>query len=448
MFDDRTLHDPAGTRAEVAALFAPEAMLAEIVRFEAALAEVQADIGLIPAEAATAIAHAASSWTPDPKAVAIHREKVGHPMVAILEAFGAQIAPEGREWLHFGTTTADVFRTVSVVQALRFIDMLDTAMQRIADKLAALAAAHRATPMIGRTLGRHALPITFGYKAAVWLSELDRDRARLRDWRTRFHGAGVVSGAVGTHAAMGDRGPEIERRVLARLGLGSPDPVDTKGALDIFAELGAALAILARGMHRIAQEIFLLQGDDIGELAIVNTSVGSSTMPHKVNPTLCIEIMSRAREVSAALSVLLDWIVTIHERDSAIHFGAFEQMCTDTAQVVSCTEDLLDRLVIRPAAMRANIDRTRGAIFTEAVTVSLASKLGRRSAHELMRDLVAKMGTDDCSLDEALAQDPRCAGVTLPPLEDAIGSAPLLVDACLDRLGYGQQTSARAIQRR
>ncbi|MCW1932282.1 lyase family protein [Pararhodobacter zhoushanensis] len=249
MFDDRSHQDPAGTRAAVAALFAPKAVLARIIHFEAVLAEVQGDLGLIPNEAAEAIRRAALDWTPDPGAVQRHRDRVGHPMVAILEAFGAEIDPEGREWLHFGTTTADVFRTVMVQQLHATAAVMDAAMVRIEAQLADLARTHRATPMIGRTLGRHALPITFGYKVSVWLSELRRDRERLAAWRAHFD-TGVLSGAVGTHAAMGTRGPEVERRVMARLGLGAPDPVDTKGALDIFAEIGAAMVIAGRGCQR------------------------------------------------------------------------------------------------------------------------------------------------------------------------------------------------------
>ncbi|MFV0244360.1 MAG: lyase family protein [Qingshengfaniella sp.] len=429
MLDDRSALDPQGTRAAIAALFAPNAVLARITRVEATLAEVQAELDLVPEAAARAIA---CSSAPTPEAVYCHRARVGHPMVAVLEAFGDQIAAEGREWLHFGATTADIFRIVTVLTLHDTAVVLDQAFGRIRGRLAGLAATHRATPMIGRTLGRHALPITFGYKVSAWASQLDRDRARLADWRARFATA-VLSGAVGTHAAMGPLGPEVERRVMKRLGLGVPDPADSKGAQDIFAEFAAALAIAARGFQRIAQEIFLLQGDDIAELSIRNRAVGSSTMPHKVNPTLCIEIQSRAPEISAVLPVLLEWVVTIHERDSAIHLGAVEQMCLDMGQLTSCAEALLDRLIVHPQTMRDNIDRTQGAIYTEAVTVQLAGRVGRRTAHEVMQEVAARMRADGLSLAQVIAGDPRFDGVVLPDPETAIGEAPRLVDAFLAR---------------
>lgn len=436
MLDDRDFLDPCGTRAAVAALFAPEAVLTRIARFEAVLAEVQAELGLIPPAAAAAIVRGATGWTPDPQAVRRQRAQVGHPLVAILDTLGAAIPPEGREWLHFGATTPDVGRTVQMLALHDAARLLDRAMERIEARLAVLARAHRATPMIGRTLGRHALPITFGYKVAVWLTQTRRDRERLATWRRDFP-SGVVSGAVGTHAAMGPLGPEVERRVMARLGLAAPDPVDCKGAQDGFAAFGAALAIAARGCQRIAQEVFLLQGNDFGELSVTSSAVGSSTMPHKVNPTLCIEILSRAPEVSAVLPVLLDWIVTIHDRDSATHLGALEQMTVDLAQVLSCTDSLLDRLVVHPDAMRANLDRTRGAVMTEAVTIRLADRLGRRTAHERMRAVAARMRDEGLSLAEALAQEADCADIALPDPADLVGEAPALVDACLARLGYG-----------
>jgi len=435
MLDDRDFLDPCHTRAAIGALFAPEATLTRIARFEQALAQVQSDLGLIPPQAAEAIARGAGAWVPDLAALLRHRARVGHPMVAILDALSEAIDPAGQEWLHFGTTTADVFRTVQMGLLQDAARLMDQAMLRIEGQLAALARAHRATPMVGRTLGRHALPISFGYKVAGWLTQIRRDRERLAAWAAHFP-SGVLSGAVGTHAAMGALGPEVERRVLARLGLGAPDPVDTKGAQDVFAEYGAALAIAARGCHRLAQEVFLLQGDDFGEVSVRNPAVGSSTMPHKVNPTLCIEIMSRAPEVCAVLPVLLEWIVTIHERDSAMHMSAVQQMTLDMAQILSCTEGLLAQLVVHPEAMLANLGRTRGAVMTEALTVALAARLGRRTAHERMREAVQRMTLGGRTLAQVLADDPDCAGLTLPDPAQMMGQAPALVDACLKHLGF------------
>lgn len=435
MFDDKSAVDPTGFRAEVAARLSHAATLAEAIRLEVALAEVQAGLGVIPDRAATEIGRAGRDNPPGVNDVRAHRVRTGHPMVAILDAFAERMAPEAAEWLNFGATTADVFRTVRMVQLHSLSAGFLTALAQIEADLAAIARAHRATPMIGRTLGRHALPITFGYKVAIWITELRSAADRLDAWRRRYP-SGVLSGAVGTHAVMGAEGPEVEAVLMFRLGLGVPAIADSKGSTDVFADFGSALAIAARIMGRIAQEIFLLQGDDIREVSLVSRAVGSSTMPHKSNPTLAIEIMSRAREISAALSVLLEWIEIIFERDSAQHGAVLEEMCIDMAQVLSCLTGLIAQLEVHPERMRHNLGRTKGAILTENVTMQLAESIGRRSAHHLMREASQRMAAEGMTLAEALARDPRTADLVIPDEAEAVGLAPQLTDRVLAGLGY------------
>jgi adenylosuccinate lyase len=338
-----------------------------------------------------------------------------------------------------------------MVQLHRMVDELITAMRRIEGQMADLALRHRATPMIGRTLGRHALPITFGYKVATWLTAQRADIERLLSWQARF-ASGVLSGAVGTHAVMGAAGRRVEdvmqrlglgrpqivdskgRRVedvMQRLGLGRPQIVDSKGRTDVFADFAAALAIAARNQAHVAQEVFLLQGYDIREVSLASTAIGSSTMPHKSNPTACIEVMSRAREVAAALPVMLEWILIIHERDTAQHGALLEEMCIDMGQIVSCTEGMFAQLVVHPDHMRHNLGRTRGAILTEGVTADLALTMGRRSAHHLMREISARMAEEGRSLAEVMAMDERTAHVAVPHEDEAYGLAPQMVDDCL-----------------
>lgn len=443
MFDDKTAVDPSGLRAAIAAWLAPEATLAQAIRLEVALAEVQAEQGVIPAAAAREIARAAAEAPPGVDRVLEHRERVGHPMVAILEAFSEGLAPEAAEWLHFGTTTADVFRTVRMVQMHRVARDFIAALRQVEGGMAELARAHRATPMIGRTLGRHALPITFGYKVTVWMSDIRRCIDRIEAWRSRYP-SGVLSGAVGTHAVMGQAGPAVEAAVMSRLGLGAPQAADSKGSTDVFADFGSALAIAARVAGRIAQEVFLLQGDDIRELSLKSSAVGSSTMPHKSNPTLCIEVMSRSREVAATLATLLEWIVIIHERDSAQHGAALEQMCTDMAQVLSCMTGLMRCLEVHPDRMAHNLGRTRGAILAENVTLQLSATIGRRTAHGLMHEATARMARDGSTLAEALAADPRTADLAVPAETEAFGLAPELVDRTLAELGYEAAAAVRS----
>jgi len=440
MFDDKSAVDPTGLRAQIAESLSPEATLAEAIRFEVVLAETQATLGIIPDWAAGEIARAAREAPPSVDQVRVHRRRVGHPMVAILEAFSEGLSSEAAEWLHYGTTTADVFRTVRMVQMHAVAEVFLDALRQVEAEMADIARETRATPMIGRTLGRHALPITFGYKVAVWMSETRRCIDRLAAWRQRYP-SGVLSGAVGTHAVMGRKGREVEIAVMQRLGLGEPGHADSKGSTDVFADFGSALAIAARVFGRIAQEVFLLQGDDIREVALVSKAVGSSTMPHKSNPTVCIEIMSRSREVAAALPVLLEWILIIHERDSAQHGAVLEEMCIDMAQVLSCMAGLIRTIQVRPKQMRQNLLRTKGAILAENVTVQLAKTIGRRSAHHLMQEVMEQMNAEGATLAEALAADPRTKDVSIPKETDAYGQSPELVDLTLADLGYEAKDS-------
>lgn len=438
MFEHRDTFDPSGTRAAIAKEFSERATIARVLKIEETLARVQAEYGLIPIRAAAEISRQAKPELVSSDAIARQLVRVGHPMVAILDAWSENIQPDAAEWIHFGTTTADIIRTVQFMQLRDVASRLIAAMNEIETRLIVLARRHKDTPMVGRTLGRHGLPITFGLKVAVWFSENRRNLERLRAWVSRTRG-GVLSGALGTYSLLGPQCFEIEARVMHELGLGAPETVDIKGSFDRYADFGAVLAIAARTYGRIAQEIFLLQGDDIRELEEAANGVGSSTMPHKANPTLSIEIVSRAREISAMLPVLFDWMMVIYERDSAHHDGALERMCVETGQVVSCMIALLDRLRVNPENMRRNLGRTRGLIMTEALTQRLAGHMGRRSAHHVMHKVAQEAIEHNDSLFACLRTHPDISGILGELDENSLdtfyGFAPEVVSRALSELG-------------
>ena len=429
------------------AVFSARSSIAHILAFEAALARVQARRGLIPPEAAEDIASHAS-WPHFPRDEWAHqRERIGHPLVSILEAWATRLAPESREWLHYGATTADLFNTVLVLQLQEAGGLLVGQMRGVEQRLAALAAEHQATPMVARTLGRHALPFTFGMKVATWLAEHGRSIGRLQAWLERYR-TGILSGAVGTYAAFGDQGPDIEREVMAELGLAEPEAVDWKGSRDRFAEFGCAVALAARTCGHMAHEIFLLSGDDLDELREANGAVGSSTMPHKSNPSLCIEVVSRSREVGARLQPLMEWIAVDYERDSAQHGDVLRDMCVAMADVLAHLAKLLDVLVVLPQNMAANLQRSRGLILSEALTFALARQLGKHTAHAAMKQVIDTAHRNDCSLQEALLGH-QVFGVLVkdrPELLDAahyIGRAPQIVDAAVGSLRPHAQAQVR-----
>lgn len=401
---DETSATPAGTA--MLEVFSARSSIARIMAFEAALARVQARRGLVPQAAADDIAAKASLDFFSDEEWARQRAGVGHPLVAILQAWMTQLAPSSREWLHYGATTADLFNTVLIQQLQQAGHLLVDQLAGIEQRLAQLAAQYSSTPMVARTLGRHALPFTFGMKAATWLAEHGRSMERLQHWLARYR-TGILSGAVGTYAALGDQGPQIECEVMVELGLAPPEQVDWKGSRDRFAEFGCAVALAARTCGHIAQEIFLLSGDDLDEVRETNGAVGSSTMPHKANPTLCIEILSRSREVSARLQPLLEWIFVVYERDSAQHGDVLRDMCTAMADLLAHLRSLLQLLQVQPQNMSANLERTQGMILSEAVTFALAQRLGKHTAHTEMQRLTHAARQRGCSLQEAALADEK-----------------------------------------
>ncbi|WP_304308043.1 lyase family protein [Pseudacidovorax intermedius] len=431
--------DPSATPegAAVREIFSARASVAGILAFEAALARVQARRGLIPQAAAEDMAAKADLRFFPEDEWARRRAQVGHPLVAILDTWRGQLAPESREWLHYGATTADLFNTVLVQQLQATGTRLVSQMRGIELRLAGIAAEHRATPMVARTLGRHALPFTFGMKVATWLAEHGRSIERLQGWLARYR-TGILSGAVGTYASFGDAGPAIEREVMAELGLDAPEAVDWKGSRDRFAELGCAVALAAGTAGHIGQEIFLLCGDDLDELREATGAVGSSTMPHKSNPSLSIEVVSRAREVSARLQPLLAWIGIVYERDSAQHGDVLRDLCVGMADLLAMLQRLLDVLVVMPQNMAANLARSQGLVLSEAITFAIAGRLGKHSAHEKMKQLTRTAQAQGCSLQQAALADATLAPLLaeMPGLFDAtrhLGQAVAITDAAVAR---------------
>lgn len=432
------LSDAAASSADGAAMrkvFGASASVVHIMAFEAALAQAQARRGMIPDAAALDIASKATLDHFDQALWTSQREVLGHPLVSVLETWMTRLTPESREWLHYGATTADLFNTVLVLQLQEAGALMLARMAAIEDRLRTLATLHRSTPMVARTLGRHAQPITFGLKVATWLAEHRRSMGRLQGWLQRYR-TGILSGAVGTYAALGEEGPAVERDVMAALRLDPPEVVDWKGSRDRFAEFGCAVALAARTCGHIGQEIFLLSGDDIDEVREGTASVGSSTMPHKSNPVLSIDIVSRSREVSARLAPLMEWVLIIYDRDSAQHGDVLRDMCVSMADLLSDLNSLLSDLVVLPQNMALNLRRSGGMVLSKALTFALAQRVGKRTAYATMKRVMKEACENAASLDEVLLHSPLFSELVTeyPELLDEVrqvGRAPLITDAAV-----------------
>lgn len=315
------------------------------------------------------------------------------------------MSKEAAQWLHYGATTADIHDTVSILQTRVAATLMIRDMRMIESQLSIIALLHQKTPMVGRTLGRHALPITFGLKVSTWLAENRRNIERIKNWIKR-NDTGILSGAVGTYASFGKQGFEVEKLVMKKLGLGVPFPVDWKGSRDGFAEFGSILAITAKTYGKIAQEIFLLQGDDIREVAETNLSIGSSTMPHKSNPFIAIKVVSLSHKVSESSAIFLDWMMTIHERDSLLLEDSVIDICLNMSKLIDKMKSLMKSLTFFPENMERNLMRTKGMILAEELMFIIGKKIGKKDAHEKIHEVVSKALKNNTSLKNEVLKDP------------------------------------------
>ena len=415
--------------AEMRAVFTDEALVRAWVEIEVAVAEAQAHLGVIPEAAAAALRACGHSVTLDMAAMKAGIDRTWHPFVPFLEAFGQACGHEGARYLHWGLTTQDVMDTANALQWRAGLVLLEADLRGVLAALCALATEHAGTVMAGRTHGQQALPITFGYKVAVWASEVHRHLLRLEQLRPRVL-TGNLTGAVGTFAAMGEDGPEVQRRALYRLGLEVPQ-ISWHSSRDRVAELTSWLGFLGGTFGKIADELIELSRTELAEVEepLVAQMVGSSTMPHKRNPWLSHGVSTGAALLRRQAGMGFEAMVHQHERDMRTWQAEWEfvpEMFLLASGVLRHSRTTLGGLRVRPEAMRANLDHTRGLIMSEAVMMHLAEKLGRHAAHDVVDRAVSRALAGDMSLRDALAADEAVRGV-LPDPE---------LDDLLDPLSY------------
>jgi adenylosuccinate lyase len=348
-----------------------------------------------------------------------------------------------REWVSFGATVQDVADTWTGLVAARMLEIVERDLAAIEGSLAALAVRHRDAVMLGRTHGQPGLPITFGFKASVWVAEVRRHRERVEQARPRL-AVGQLAGAVGTLSAWGSVGPELQRRVLERLGLEAPD-TSWLAARDRVAELVTLLALIAGTLAKVGNEVYNLQRPEIGELseAPAEGVVGSITMPQKRNPERSEHLATLARVVRAAAGLALEGTVAEHERDGAAwktEWSLLPQACGAAAAALVLAADLAAGLRVDERRMRANIDARRGYVLAEPAMLALGAEIGPRRAHELVHAAAARGLEAGRTLHDALADDPEIARHLAPERlesllrpESALGAAHELTDRIVGR---------------
>jgi adenylosuccinate lyase len=403
-----------------------------------ALAEEQGELGLIPAVAAAEIAERVRRPL-DLEAVGEETRRSGHSTLGLIRVLERDLA-DAREWVSYGATVQDVADTWTGIVMRRMLEIAERDLAATEAALLALARRHRETVMLGRTHGQPGLPITFGLKAAGWAAEVRRHRERVAQAAPRLS-VGQLAGAVGTLSAWGDHGPELQRRVLERLGLGAPD-TPWLAARDRVAELVGLLALITGTLARIGNEVYNLQRPEIGELSEAPTDgvVGSITMPQKRNPERSEHLSTLARVVRSAAGLATEGMVGEHERDGAAwktEWALLPQACGAAAVALALGAELAAGLQVDEQRMRANVDAQRGYVLAEPVMLALGAEVGPRRAHDLVHAAAARGREQGLTLREALAADPDIAGrvdldAALRP-ERALGAAGALVDRVVGR---------------
>lgn len=399
--------DMFGT-SEMRALFSDEAMVARYIDVEVALAKVQAKLGVIPAEAAAAIAGAADIGRIDWAHMSERTQIVGYPILPLVEQMSDWPENDLGQYTHWGATTQDIMDTADVLQIRAALDLIEADLRATAEALAKLAADHSETPMAGRTHLQHALPVSFGYKCATWLSAIDRHIDRLSEVRGRVEVA-QFSGAAGTLASLGKDGLAVQQGLAEELGLQTPD-ITWHTIRDGFAEVTGLLALIAGSIGKIGYDIMLMMQTETGEVLepFVPGRGASSTMPQKRNPISSEMMVAAAKIVREQHSAMLDAMVQDHERATGqwhVEWHALPMAFIVASGGLRAGREVLEGLEVRPEAMATVLDTTKGLIVAEAVMMGLAPHLGRQVAHDVVYDCCRSALASDASFVELLAAD-------------------------------------------
>lgn len=450
----------AGTAVEDAT--GDAAYVRALLDAETALTRAQESLGHAPAGAADAVASAAAEADRfDPRSLALRARSGGNPVIPLVADLTAAVAerfPEAAAHVHRGATSQDILDTAAMLVASEALRLILADLDRAAAALALTAARHRDTPMAGRTLTQHAVPTTFGLKAAGWRSLVLDARDRLAAVRAvlpvQLGGAAGTLAAFGAFAESGDDPVAGKPRATARdtgiglveayahtTGLAAPSlPWHTLRTP--VADLGGALAFAAGALGKLAADVLVLSRTEIGEVA-ESTGGGSSAMPHKANPARAVLIAAAARQVPALAGILYGALAAEDERPPGAWHAEWQPL-REALRTVGGAADaaaaLVQGLRVHPGRMRENLDATGGLIVSERLVAVLAARTGRAAARTAVTEGAARAAQDGVHLQEALARDPALADVLTPDeLRDLTdpsaytGSAGLLVDRALRR---------------
>jgi 3-carboxy-cis,cis-muconate cycloisomerase len=423
VFDSVLFRDMFGT-AEMRDVFSDEALVGRYIEAEVALARAQARMGVVPTGAAAAIATAAQSIRIDFDKLRHETEIVGYPILPLVHQL-SEAAGEAGRYVHWGATTQDIMDTANVLQIRAALQIVARDLRDLGDILAALARKYRDTPMAGRTHLQQALPVTFGYKAAVWLSSINRHIERLDQALPRIL-LGEFSGAAGTLASVGAGGLEMQQLFCEELGLNQPS-ITWHVARDGIAEAVTLLGLITGTLGKIATDIMLMSATEFGEVSepFVPGRGASSTMPQKRNPISSELMLAAAKAVRQHVATMLDGMVHDFERATGpwhLEWVSLPESFLLTASSLANAKFMLAGLVVHEQRMLDNLGLTHGLIVAEAVMMAAAPKLGRQHAHDVVYAACRKAIEGGGQLADILSD--------VPEISDALGGKDAIRRHC------------------
>ncbi len=399
---------------EMTSIFDEQQRFNRWLQFEGALAASQAELGIIPVTAAAEINNRAKYENLDPATVREGYRKSRNSLIPIIKALREACRNGHGEFVHYGATTQDVLDTGQIMELRDAFRIIYRDLKKLEESLASLARKHSATPMIGRSHGQQALPITFGLKCGVWLAENRRHIERIKNLTPRLL-VGQLSGAVGTMAALGEQGREVARRTMNRLGLGC-SLISWHTSRDNIAEAAHLMAMIAASQEKIANEIVELGKNEIGELRepAPDGAATSSTMPHKRNPVFCQRIAVMARQTRALSGTITEAMIHEHERDGRAIWSewlAMPQISIYTGTILNYIKQVIGGLEIIPEKMEKNLKLHGDMVLSEWLLFRLASTLGKLKAQEIMGAITGEARTSARSLKDCLLADDQTAAL-------------------------------------
>jgi 3-carboxy-cis,cis-muconate cycloisomerase len=445
LIDSSVFRDIFSTEA-MRSVFSDENRVQKYLDFEAALARAQGRLGIIPKEAAEEICRHCHAAEIDFAKLKTQTERIGYPVLPVVQQLVALCRDGLGEWCHWGATTQDITDTATVMQIREALVLIERHIDGIADALAALARKYRDTPMAGRSNLQQAVPITFGYKMATLLAAFARHRERLMQLRARVL-VGEFGGAAGTLSSLAGRGLATQSELMKELKLGVP-AIAWHTVRDCIAEVGCFLGLVTGTCGKLALDVKLLMQTEVEEVyePFHEGRGSSSTMPQKRNPISSVYITALVSVVRQQVAALLDAMVEDHERATGpweIEWIVIPEIFCLTAGALAQTEFVLNGLQVDEKKMRANLDLTKGLIVSEAVMMGLGRYLGRQYAHDLVYDICRKVVATGRPLIDLLAENAEIAKhldhAALEKLCDPanyLGEAGAMVDRVLAGTGH------------